>query len=54
MGAYAVELLAAGADNRVVAYVDSKYVDFDINEALAMKKKPSLDVWQTNINISTY
>ena len=54
MGAYAVELLASGADNRVVAYVDSKYVDFDINEALAMKKKPSLDVWQTNINISTY
>lgn len=54
MGSYAVELLANGADNRVVAYRDGKYVDFDINEALAMKKEPSLDIWNTNLNISIY
>lgn len=39
MGAYAVDLLAEGKSNRVVAYKDGKYVDFDINEALLMKKE---------------
>lgn len=38
MGAKAVELLAAGASNRLVAYKNGDIVDFDINEALAMKK----------------
>lgn len=38
MGAKAVELLAAGKSNRVVAYKGGEYVDFDIQEALAMKK----------------
>jgi 6-phosphofructokinase 1 len=41
MGAYAVDLLCAGASNRIVAYRDGKYVDFDINEGLAMKKEMS-------------
>ncbi len=38
MGAKAVELLIEGKTNRVVAYKNGEYVDFDIDEALAMKK----------------
>lgn len=38
MGAKAVDLLCEGKAKRVVAYVNGKYVDYDINEALAMKK----------------
>lgn len=38
MGAKAVDLLLTGATNRVVAYKDSQFVDFDIEEALAMTK----------------
>lgn len=38
MGAYAVDLLCQGASNRVVAYRDGQYVDYDIDEALAMQK----------------
>lgn len=38
MGAKAVELLAEGKSNRVVAYKYGEYVDFDLQEALAMTK----------------
>ena len=38
MGARAAELLAEGKSNRIVAYKDGKFVDFDIQEALNMKK----------------
>lgn len=38
MGAKAVQLLAEGKSNRVVAYKNGEYVDFDIQEALAMTK----------------
>ena len=38
MGAYAADLLAEGKTNRVVAYRDGKYVNYDIDEALAMQK----------------
>ena len=38
MGAYAVDLLIAGKTKRVVGYKNGEYVDFDINEALAMQK----------------
>ena len=38
MGYNAVELLAQGKTNRVVAMQKGTYVDYDINEALAMKK----------------
>ena len=38
MGAYAADLLAEGKTNRVVGYQNGEYVDFDINEALAMQK----------------
>lgn len=39
MGAMAVDLLLAGKTNRVVGYKGGQYVDFDIDEALAMNKK---------------
>ena len=38
MGAYAADLLAEGKSNRVVGYRNGEYVDFDIDEALAMQK----------------
>ena len=38
MGAKAVELLCEGKTNRVVGYKHGQYIDFDINEALKMKK----------------
>ena len=38
MGAYAADLLCQGASNRVVAYKGGDYVDFEIDEALAMTK----------------
>jgi len=39
MGAMAVDLLIQGKTNRVVGYKHGEYVDFDINEALGMKKE---------------
>lgn len=38
MGAMAVDLLCDGKTNRVVAYKNGEFTDFDIEEALAMKK----------------
>lgn len=38
MGAYAVDLLLSGKTRRVVGYKNGEYVDFDVNEALAMTK----------------
>lgn len=38
MGAKAVELLAAGKSNRVVGWKDGEFVDFDMEEALNMRK----------------
>lgn len=39
MGAYAADILCEGKSNRVVGYRDGKFVDYDIEEALAMKKE---------------
>lgn len=39
MGALAVDLLCDGKTNRVVGYRHGEYIDFDIDEALAMDKK---------------
>ncbi|MDO4788266.1 MAG: 6-phosphofructokinase [Johnsonella sp.] len=39
MGAKAVELLHSGKSNRLVAYKNGEFCDFDIQEALAMKKE---------------
>ena len=38
MGAMAVDLLCEGKSNRVIAHNGGTFVDFDIDEALAMKK----------------
>ena len=38
MGAIAAELLADGRSNRLVAYKHGEFVDYDIQEALNMKK----------------
>ncbi len=43
MGAKAAELLSEGKSNRLVAHRDGKFVDFDIQEALRMKKDISDD-----------
>lgn len=48
MGAYAVELLDKGATNRVVAYAKGEYVDYEIDEALAMKK--DIDDFQFDVS----
>jgi len=47
MGALAADLLCDGKSNRVVAYSGGKFVDFDIDEALAMKK--DIDEYQVQI-----
>lgn len=39
MGAKAAELLIEGKTNRVVGYQHGEYIDFDINDALNMKKE---------------
>lgn len=46
MGARAVELLCEGKSNRVVGYKHGEYVDFDIQEALAMTKDIPEDQYQ--------
>ena len=47
MGALAVDLLCEGKTNRVVGYDHGEFVDFDIDEALAMKK--DVDEYQVRI-----
>ena len=48
MGTYAVDLLCQDKSNRVVAYKNGEFVDYDIDEALAMKK----DISEYDYNIS--
>lgn len=48
MGAYAVDLLCQGKSNRVVAYANGQYVDFEIDEALAMNK--DIDEFQFDVS----
>jgi 6-phosphofructokinase 1 len=38
MGALAVDLLCEGKSNRLIGYRNGEFVDFDIDEALAMQK----------------
>ena len=39
MGAYATDILCEGKTNRVVGYQHGEFLDFDIEEALAMQKQ---------------
>ena len=48
MGAYAVDCLIAGKSKRVVAHSHGEFVDYDIDEALAMKK--DIDEYQYAIS----
>ncbi len=41
MGCYAVDIICQGKTNRVVAYKDGDFTDFDIEEALGQKKEIS-------------
>ena len=48
MGAYAADILAEGSSNRCICYRDGKFVDTDIEEALAMEK--TIDPYQYDIS----
>ena len=48
MGSMAVELLCDGKTNRVVAHKDGKFVDYDIDEALAMTKDVDTDMYEVS------
>ena len=52
MGALAVDLLCEGKSNRVVGYRHGAFVDFDIDEALAMKKEIPEYEYQIAKNLS--
>ena len=52
MGAYAVDLLCAGKSNCVVAYKNGAFVDYDIDEALAMKKDISAYEFEVSRTLS--
>ena len=52
MGYYAVELLEQGIGNRVVGMQQSKVVDFDIQEALRMKKPFDSELYKIAHDIS--
>lgn len=52
MGHKAVELLAQGIGNRVVAMKDGKIVDFDITEALNMERVFNTEVYKMALDIS--
>ena len=52
MGFHAVELLKQGIGNRVVAQQAGKIVDFDIKEALAMKKEFPMELYKIANDIS--
>ena len=52
MGALAVDLLCEGKTNRVVGYRHGAFVDFDIHEALAMKKEIPEYEYQIAKNLS--
>lgn len=48
MGAYAADILCAGKTNRVVAHAHGGFVDYDIDEALAMQK--DIDEYQYEVS----
>ena len=52
MGHCAVELLEKGVGNRVVAMQNGKIVDFDITEALNMKKQFNKELYNVAMDIS--
>ncbi|PKM67889.1 MAG: 6-phosphofructokinase [Firmicutes bacterium HGW-Firmicutes-2] len=53
MGAYAVDLICKGESNRVVGFKNNTYVDFDIEEALAMQKDISSRQYEVSQMLET-
>lgn len=54
MGTKAVDLLMAGETNRVIAFKNNTYKDYDITEALAMKRKFNSAILKANDLVSNY
>ena len=54
MGIRAVELLMEGCGGRVVGIHNNKIVDYDIDEALAMKMKFDKKLYETHLNMMNY
>lgn len=54
MGARAVELLCEGSSNRVVGYKNGEFVDYDIQEALAMQKGLDPYLFHITRKLTTY
>lgn len=52
MGALAVDLLLEGKTNRVVAYRDGQFCDYDIDEALAMTKDIDEHLYSMTMRLS--
>ncbi len=52
MGCLAVDLLCQGKSNRVVAYKGGQFMDFDIDEALAMEKHIDEYDYQISLNLA--
>ncbi|MDP4120053.1 MAG: 6-phosphofructokinase [Bacillota bacterium] len=52
MGHKAIELLVDGLSNRVIALKDGKVVDYDITEALSMKREFNQKLYQIALDIS--
>ncbi|NLP34374.1 MAG: 6-phosphofructokinase [Clostridiales bacterium] len=52
MGTKAVDLLIAGASNRVIAYKNGQFIDYDIQEALAMSKDIDGYMYDMSIRLS--
>ena len=50
MGAYAADILCEGKTNRVVAHANGGFVDYDIDEAVAMQK--DIDDFQYQVSIA--
>ncbi len=46
MGGMAVELINSGSKNRIVAFSNGKFVDFDLEEALNMERKPDAYLYE--------
>jgi 6-phosphofructokinase 1 len=51
MGALAVDLLCEGKTNRLIGYKNGEFVDFDIDEALAMQKDIPEYMFQISKNL---
>ncbi len=51
MGALAVDLLCEGKSNRVIGYRNGEFIDYDIDEALAMQKHISEYMYEISRNL---